>query len=59
MKMEPTVSSETSAIRTNTPRNYPKEQITFMSILRILTTRINDFTLHMETAGVLEIMINY
>jgi len=57
--MEPTVSSETSAIRTNTPRNYPKEQITFMSILRILTTRINDFTLHMETAGVLEIMINY
>ena len=24
MKMEPTVSSETSAIRTQTPRNYPK-----------------------------------
>ena len=30
MKMEPTVSSETSAIRTQTPGNYPKkEQITF------------------------------
>jgi len=29
MKMEPTVSSETSAIRTQTPGNYPKkEQIT-------------------------------
>ena len=24
MKMEPTVSSETSAIRTQTPGNYPK-----------------------------------
>jgi len=24
MKMEPTVSSETSVIRTKTPRNYPK-----------------------------------
>ena len=29
MKMEPIVSSETSAIRTQTPGNYPKEQITF------------------------------
>ena len=30
MKMEPIVSSKTSAIRTQTPGNYPKkEQITF------------------------------
>jgi len=35
MKMEPIVSSETSAIRTQTPEELPKkEQITFRTRLR-------------------------
>ena len=30
-----------------------------MNILRKLVARIHDFTVHMEAAGVLEMMINY
>jgi len=33
MKMEPTVSSETSAIRTQTPGNYPKRNTLHSYIL--------------------------
>jgi len=36
MKMEPIVSSETSAIRTQTPGNYPKRNKLQKKIARIL-----------------------
>jgi len=34
MKMEPIVSSETSAIRTQTPGNYPKRNKLFIFVLK-------------------------
>jgi len=42
MKMEPTVSSETSAIRTQTPGNYPKRNKlqTETSIFQIYVIRL-------------------
>ena len=36
MKMEPTVSSEMSAIRTQTPGNYPKRNKLHKNILSVL-----------------------
>jgi len=36
MKMEPTVISETSAIRTQTPGNYPKRNV--LNLKEIVTT---------------------
>jgi len=40
MKMEPIVSSETSAIRTQTPGNYPKRNKLHLEHCEILKTRI-------------------
>ena len=41
MKMEPIVSSETSAIRTQTPGNYPKrEQITFRTRRKLKNKKV-------------------
>jgi len=40
MKMEPTVSSETSAIRTQTPGNYPKRNKLYLEHGESLKTRI-------------------
>jgi len=40
MKMEPTVSSETSAIRTQTPGNYPKRNKLHLEHGKSLKTRI-------------------
>jgi len=39
MKMEPTVSSEMSAIRTQTPGNYPKRNILHLEQGESLKTR--------------------
>ena len=44
MKMEPIVSSETSAIRTQTPGNYPKRnklQVVIMCYMKFLQQRNN------------------
>jgi len=42
MKMEQTVSTETSAIRTQTPGNYPKkEQITFRTRRKLKNKKSN------------------
>jgi len=41
MKMEPIVSSETSAIRTQTPGNYPKRNKLHLEHGESLKTRIN------------------
>ena len=41
MKMEPTVSSETSAIRTQTPGNYPKRNKLYLEHRESLKIRIN------------------
>jgi len=41
MKMEPIVSSETSAIRTQTPGNYPKRnKLQLLHSLRVIMTGI-------------------
>ena len=40
MKMEPIVSSETSAIRTQTPRNYPKRNNLYLEHGESLRTRM-------------------
>ena len=40
MKMEPIVSSETSAIRTQTPGNYPKRNKLHLEHSESLKTRI-------------------
>ena len=44
MKMEPTVSSETSAIRTQTPGNYPKRNNLHLEHGESLKTRTKMFT---------------
>jgi len=41
MKMEPIVSSETSAIRTQTPENYPKRNKFHLEHGESLKTRCN------------------
>jgi len=41
MKMEPIVSSETSAIRTQTPGNYPKRNNLHLEHGESLRTRLN------------------
>jgi len=43
MKMEPIVSSETSAIRTQTPGNYPKRNNLHLEHGESLRTRVLDF----------------
>ena len=40
MKMEPTLSSETSAIRTQTPGNYPKRNTLYLEHGESLKTKI-------------------
>jgi len=40
MKMEPTLSSETSAIRTQTPGNYPKRNTLYLEHGGSLKTRV-------------------
>jgi len=42
MKMEPIVSSETSAIRTQTPGNYPKRNKLHLEHGESLKTRIKE-----------------
>ena len=48
MKMEPIVSSETSAIRTQTPRNYPKRNKLHIYIIFTLCTNL---TTQIQTPG--------
>jgi len=43
MKMEPTVNSETSAIRTQTPGNYPKRNKLLLEHGESLKTSYRDF----------------
>jgi len=44
MKMEPIVSSETSAIRTQTPRNYPKSNnLHILYVLILLGNKVEGF----------------
>ena len=43
MKMEPIMSSETSAIRTQTPGNYPKRNNLHLEHGESLRTRLLDF----------------
>ena len=43
MKMEPIEGSETSAFRTQTPANYPKENILHIEHGESLKSRILDF----------------
>jgi len=45
MKMEPIVSSETSAIRTQTPGNYPKRNNLHLEHGESLRTRFMRYTL--------------
>jgi len=45
MKMEPTVSSETSAIRTQTPGNYPKRNKLHLEHGESLKTRMDTHAL--------------
>ena len=55
MKMEPIVSSETSAIKTQTPGNYPKTNKLHLEHGESLKTRITD-TLATITEDMLENM---
>jgi len=48
MKMEPIVSSETSAIRTQTPGNYPKRNKLHLEHGESLKTRISELAEEME-----------
>ena len=50
MKMEPIVSSETSAIRTQTPGNYPKRNKLHLEHGESLKTRILNFVFNHEEA---------
>ena len=47
MKMEPIVSSETPAIRTQTPGNYPKRNKLHLEHGESLKTRINEYLLQL------------
>jgi len=51
MKMEPIVSSETSAIRTQTPGNYPKRNKLHLEHGESLKTKLNSFLENAETVG--------
>jgi len=52
MKMEPIVSSETSAIRTQTPGNYPKRNKLHLEHGESLKTRMLDtLYIHYNTAS--------
>jgi len=48
MKMEPIVSSETSAIRTQTPGNYPKRNNLHLEHGESLRTRFNTFVKQLD-----------
>ena len=56
MKMEPTVSSETSAIRTQTPGNYPKRNKLHLEHGESLKTRINLYSV--RCVGGLEVKLH-
>ena len=56
MKMEPIVSSETSAIRTQTPRNYPKRNKLHLEHGESLKTRITYFISKILIIAVLDAM---
>ena len=59
MKMEPTVSSETSAIRTQTPGNYPKRNklqelndlYSSPNIVRVIKSRRMRWAVHVARMG--------
>jgi len=49
MKMEPIEGSETSAIRTKTPGNYPKENILHIQHGESLKSRLLFYVVHFMT----------
>ena len=55
MKMEPIVSSETSAIRTQTPANYPKRNKLHLEHGESLKTRLKKYIYIFLIPGALRI----